>query len=112
VESGKGGNAYPIGDENLTWPEMLSRLAKAEDHDIRVISLPNLLIAPALWILWLVHWLQGKQSGLDPRYLLDLQSAETFFDPLPSQQALGFTGGLLNKAFDETVAACPRKEKK
>jgi hypothetical protein len=40
-----------------------------------------------------------------------LQSAEIFFDPLPAQQALGFTGGLLNQAFQATSAACPQKGK-
>ncbi len=112
VESGQAGSAYPIGEENLTWQELLTRLAKAEGRDIRIVALPNVLIAPALWALWLIHRLQGKESGLDPRYLLDLQSANTFFDPRPAQQQLNFQGGLLEQALAETVAACPPKEKK
>jgi len=112
LETGQGGQAYPIGETNLTWSEMLTRLAKAEGLDIRVVTLPNALIRPALWGLWLFHWLQGKESGLDPRHLLDLQSAYTFFDPLPAQTELGFESGLLELAFAETVAACPKKEKK
>lgn len=112
VESGQAGSTYPIGEENLTWQELLTRLAKAEGHDIRIVALPNVLIAPALWALWLIHRLQGKESGLDPRYLLDLQSANTFFDPLPAQQQLNFQGGLLEQALAETVAACPPKEQK
>ncbi len=90
---------------------MLTQLAKADGQDIRVVTLPNALLRPVLWGLWLVHYLQGKESGLDPRHLLDLQSAETFFDPLPAQQTLGFESGLLEKAFAETVAACPPKNR-
>lgn len=112
VESGQAGSAYPIGEENLTWQELLTRLAKAEGRDIRIVALPNVLVAPALWALWLIYRLQGKESGLDPRRLLDLQSANTFFDPRPAQQQLNFQGGLLNQALAETVAACPPKEQK
>jgi nucleoside-diphosphate-sugar epimerase len=112
VEKGRGGQAYPIGEVNLTWGQMLTRLAKADGRDIRVVSLPNALLDPALWGLWLVHRLQGKESGLDPRHLLDLQAAETFFDPAPAQAELGFENGLLEGAFAETVAACPPKTQK
>ena len=111
LEKGVGGQVYQIGEANLTWPEMLTQLAKADGQDIRVVTLPNALLRPVLWGLWLVHYLQGKESGLDPRHLLDLQSAETFFDPLPAQQTLGFESGLLEKAFAETVAACPPKNR-
>lgn len=112
LENGQGGQVYQIGEENLTWPEMLTRLAKADGQEIRVVTLPNALLRPVLWGLWLVHFLQGKESGLDPRHLLDLQSAETFFDPLPAQQALGFASGQLEAAFAATVAACPAPKAK
>jgi hypothetical protein len=50
--------------------------------------------------------LQGKQGGLDPVQLIKLQTAMTFFDPLPSQQALGFSGGGLENALKKTIEAC------
>ncbi len=110
VEHSRGHAVYPIGDENLTWKEMLTRLARVEGRDIRVISLPNTLLNPILKGVWLMHYLQGKESGLDPRYLLDLQSENTFLDTAESRAKLGYQTGLLDKAFAETVAACPRKK--
>ena len=106
IERGQAGKCYPIGDENLTWPELLTRLAAADGRRIKVLTLPTWLIKLGLYGLWLVHQIQGKESGLDSRYFASLQTAETFLDPLPSKQALGYETGGLDKAFQKTVKAC------
>lgn len=110
VERSQGNAVYTIGDENLSWKEMLNRLAKAEGRTIRVISLPNGLLKPLLWGLWLLHYVQGKESGLDPRYLLDLQGANTFLNSTDSRAALDYATGLLDGAFRQTVEACPGRK--
>lgn len=106
VERGQPGACYPVDGENLTWAEMLSRLAAADGRKVRVVALPKLLIKVGLLGLWLVHSLQGKEHGLDPRQFADLQTAETFLDPMPTQQALGYEPADLDEAFRDTAAAC------
>jgi len=108
LERGKAGEFYPIGDENLTWTEMLVRLARVGGWQIRVIPLPNWLISLVLNGIWFFHWLQGRESGLDPRFLTPLQTAKTYLDPEPSRSALGYQTEGLDEAFRETVAACQR----
>ncbi len=106
VKRGEAGARYPIGQENLTWTEMLSRLAAADGRQVRVAALPTFLIQVGLFALWLTHWLQGKEHGLDPRFYAAIQTAETYLDPLPSQQSLAYEPADLDEAFRETVEAC------
>ncbi len=106
IECGQAGKCYPIGDENLTWRELLTRLAAADGRRIRVITLPTWLVKAALYGMWFIHQVQGKEAGLDPRYFASLQTAECFIDPHPSKQALGYQTGGLDQAFKKTVRAC------
>jgi len=105
LERGEAGKCYPIGDENLTWSELLTRLAASDGRQVKVISLPAWLIKIGLYGLWLVHQLLGREAGLDPRYFASLQIAQTFLDPRPSQEALGYQTGGLDQAFQETLAS-------
>lgn len=106
LEENAVGGRYPIGSENLTWVEFLSRLGRAAGLEKKVVTLPNGLVRIGLWVVGLWHRLQGRESGLDPVAFLELQTKETFFDPEPAQKALGFSKGDLDQAFRETVRAC------
>jgi dihydroflavonol-4-reductase len=106
LEHGQAGVCYPIGDENLTWTEMLVRLAAADGLHIRVILVPAWLIGLGLNGVWLFHRLQGREGGLDLRFFASIQTAETYLDPEPSRQALGYQTGGLDEAFRETLASC------
>lgn len=106
VERGQAGTCYPIGQENLTWEQMLSRLATADGRRVRVLPLPRWPIHLALQIMALWHTLTGKEGGLSLRHFAPLQTAQTFLDPEPSRRALGYTFGDLDEAFRATVAAC------
>ena len=106
AERGQAGKSYPIGDENLTWTELLQRLAAADGRQVRVVTLPTWIMKIGLYGLWLLHQLQRKEMGLDPRYLAPLQATETFIDPEQSRQALGYETGGLDLAFRKTVLAC------
>ena len=97
---------YQIGDENLTWQAFLERLAKAAGLEKQVVTLPDWVLQVGLWALKAGHGLQGRESGLDPLELVHLQTAETFFDPKPAQEKLGFFGGDLDEAFRETILGC------
>ncbi len=106
IESSRAGQCYPIGDENLTWVELLKRLADADGLTRKVITLPTWIVRVALYGLWLLHRINGREAGLDPRHFAALQTSNTFIDPLPSKKALGYETGGLDEAFKQTIAAC------
>jgi nucleoside-diphosphate-sugar epimerase len=106
IERGLASACYPIGQENLTWTQMLTRLARADGLTVRVVMLPSWIIKTGMFGVLLIHKLQGKEGGLNLRYFAQLQTAEAFLDPHPSQEALGYQTGGLDEAFQETVAAC------
>lgn len=106
VERGEAGKVYPIGQENLTWRQMLTRLARADGRTVRVVTLPIWTIKLGMFGVLLIHKLQGKEGGLDLRHFATLQTAETFLDPQPSKDALGYKTCSLDEAFQEMVEAC------
>ncbi|HEX7540821.1 MAG TPA: NAD-dependent epimerase/dehydratase family protein [Anaerolineales bacterium] len=106
VERGEAGKVYPIGQENLTWRQMLTRLARADERTCRILTLPIWTIKLGMFGILLVHNLQGKEGFLNLRYFAQLQTAETFFDPQPSKEALGYQTCGLDEAFQEMVEAC------
>jgi nucleoside-diphosphate-sugar epimerase len=106
VERGEGGQRYLIGGENLTWVELLGRINKILGIAKKVVSLPNWIVTIGTFFVKMGQWLSGKQGGLDPLKLVKLQSALTFFDPAPSQVALGYGKNGINEALTETIKAC------
>ena len=106
IEQGNASTCYPIGGENLTWAEMLTRLAAADGRRVRVVTIPDWLLKVGLFFVWLVHALQGREGGLDLRRFAPLQTARAFLDPEPSSTALGYEVAGLDEAFRQTVEAC------
>jgi len=88
VERGEAGKGYPIGQENLIWAEMLTRLATADERQVRVVTLSVWVIQLGMIGVLLSHQLQGKEGGLNLRYFIPLQTAETFLDPKPRRRRL------------------------
>ena len=106
VERGRRGEIYQIGDENLKWEEMLTRLGQAAGIKKRFIPLPNWIVRAGLALTEVYIRVRGREGGLDLFHFADLQTAETFFDPKPSRKALGYGHGDLDQAFKDTVDAC------
>ncbi len=106
VEKGEGGQRYLIGGENLTWVELLERINRNLGTAKKVVTLPNWIVTAGTFFVKLGHFLQGRESGLDPLALIKLQSAMTFFDPIPSQMALGYGKNGIDEALRRTVEAC------
>jgi hypothetical protein len=106
LDRGRPGQAYPIGGENLSWTQMLTRLAQADGREVRVKLLPTRLIDAAMKAVWLLHRIQGREGGLDLRRFAPLQTAETFLDPQATAASLGYQPDDLDTALRETVAAC------
>jgi dihydroflavonol-4-reductase len=106
LERGKAGQCYPIGQENLTWREMLMRLARADQRQVRVVTLPTGAVSGLLSGVKLFHHLQNKEGGLDLSHFASLQTAEAFIDPDIACRALGYELDDLDDAFRQTVQAC------
>lgn len=106
VERGRGGQRYVIGGQNLTWVDLLGKLSRLTGKEKKVVTLPNGLVTVGTVFVKLIHWLEGKQSGLDPIQLVKLQTANTFFDASIAQKELGFGTGNLDEALQRTVKAC------
>jgi len=106
LERGENGRSYPIGGENRTWPELLVPLSRMAGKAKRVRTLPTFIVVSVMFLVWLFHRLRGQESGLHPTTFVHLQTRLTYFDPAPSQEALGFTSDGLDEALQDTVDAC------
>lgn len=106
VERGKGGDAYLVGDENLTWEQMFKGFGRGLGKDVKITTLPKIALQAVMAFMFVSRWIKGIESGLDPLSYVDIQTANTFFDPIASQQALGYSSGGLDQAFKDTVEAC------
>jgi nucleoside-diphosphate-sugar epimerase len=108
IERGVGGERYPVGDENLTWAAWLDRLTALLGKRKRVLTIPTGLVRFAARFLILWHRWQRRESGLNPVKFIDVQTRDTFLDPTPSREALGYGCGGLDAALAKTVEACLR----
>ncbi|MEV7225853.1 NAD(P)H-binding protein [Polymorphospora sp. NPDC051019] len=88
------GEDIPVGDENLTWSEMITRIAEAVDRRRRVGRLPAAAVRTSARLGGAFQALGRKQSGINPAHLADLLLAELFIEPT--------TGRSLDPALRET----------
>ncbi|AEB44321.1 NAD-dependent epimerase/dehydratase family protein [Micromonospora maris] len=91
------GADIPVADVNLTWTDMLTRIAEAVGRRRRVARLPAAAARAALCLGGAAQALGGKESGINPTYLADLLLADLFIEPT--------TGRPLDAALRETFAA-------
>ena len=108
IEKGKGGHSYTVGDENLTWVEFLERISSILGKKKRIVIVPTWTVRLVLRLVGLRHRLRGRESGLDPARFAAIQTRNTFFDPAPAAEELGYGRGKLEEAFKDTVEACLR----
>lgn len=106
VKWGKGGNCYTIGDQNLSWIELINKILMYGKKKKNIIIVPDWILKTGGSLLHLVLSLRGKESGLHPRMFMEIQTKDAFFDPSFSQKALHIQGGGLDDAIRETVIAC------
>ena len=106
IEQGKGGERYLIGEENVSWIDLLRRLSILAGGKKKVIILPNYIVREAMRMIALYHKMQGKEAGLNPVEFTKIQTINTFFDPEPSRNALGYGHGGIEEALQDTVRAC------
>ncbi len=108
IERGAHGQHYPIGDENLSWDEMLEVM-------LRTLGMPDKkVIHVAPWVGTLLGRVQrriearrGKESGLNVELMFaDVLCERLFIDPALSVAALGYGRGGVREAIEQTVRAC------
>ncbi|GAA2551600.1 hypothetical protein GCM10010435_22230 [Winogradskya consettensis] len=93
VETASGAD-IPVADENLTWHEMIARIAAATGHGRRVRRLPAGVVRAATTLGGLSQALARKESGLNPVHAADLFLKDLFVEPV--------TGKPLDTAFGES----------
>jgi hypothetical protein len=91
-----GGDDVPLADANLTWHEMITRIAAAAGRHRPVTRLPAAAVHASLRLAGALQALGRKESGLHPAHLADLLLAELFIEPT--------TGRSLDPALHDTFA--------
>ncbi|PWR05176.1 nucleoside-diphosphate sugar epimerase [Micromonospora acroterricola] len=75
------GADIPVADENLTWSDMIARVAEAVGRRRRVARLPAGAVKAALRLGGALQALSRRESGVNPTHFPDLLLAELFIEP-------------------------------
>jgi nucleoside-diphosphate-sugar epimerase len=93
------GEDLPVADENLTWQDMMARIAAAAGRPRKVRRLPAAAFRAATGLGGALQTLSGKESGLHTAGLAGLLLRDLSVEP--------FTGRSLDPAFRETFSGPP-----
>lgn len=104
------GGRFPVADANLTWRDLIARLAAAAGRrePFAVHRLPSVVVRTALRGAGQRYRLARREPGLDPAWLPGLLLSELFVDESVCRTELGVTGGDLERAFHDTITASLR----
>ncbi|MER7892889.1 NAD(P)H-binding protein [Micromonospora sp. NPDC094482] len=95
------GEDIPVADENLTWNEMIARIAEAVGRRRRVSRLPASAVRASLRLGGMLQTLGRKESGINLDHLADLLLAELFIEPASGRSL----GPALRQTFADTASA-------
>ena len=107
LERGVPGHRYPIGDQNVTWAELIAKIAAIDGVERRAVTTRHAQLRAAARKTAQQLEAAGLDVGIRPVPYVDIQCANTFFDPEPSRIALGLTSGGLDDAIREQVEMLP-----
>jgi len=107
LERGVSGHRYPIGDQNVTWAELIAKIAAIDGVERKVVTVRHAQLRAAAKEAAQQLEAAGLDVGIRPVPYVDIQCANTFFDPEPSRIALGLTSGGLDEAIQDQVEMCP-----
>lgn len=100
--------AIPIGDENLTWVELIEKISLIVNENPKPITLlQSTFLSDLTHIGAFLQDMIGVQSGLNQHHITDIITLEGFFDSAPIKQRLHYEGGDLEQALIDTVNAQP-----
>jgi len=105
LEHGQSGMRYPIGDENISYKEMLRIVLDTIGLKKRlIITLPTSLATIIGKWMKRQEKRKGLESGLDRVYVFnDVLSKNLYFDPTSSVEDLGYKQGGVREAIEATV---------
>ena len=107
IEKGEHGKCYPVGDVNMSFKDMLTLMLKYSGMNKSVVNIPKFLAVMAGKKMKKDHEAEGKESGLDPIWLMkDIQTDFMYFNNFDSKKELGYNGGDIESAIEETINAC------
>jgi len=106
VEIGQGGVIYTVGDENVSWNELLNNIMTIMEIKKNIITVPSFILKGFMCFLALIHRIKGKESGLNPVDYVDIQTINTFFNPKEAIEALGYKTGGLREALEKNIKGC------
>ena len=95
------GADIPVADENLSWHDMIARIAEAVGRPRRVSRLPAGVARAALRLGGAMQALGRKESGVNPSYVADLLLADLFIEPTTGRSL----DAALRETFPENAAA-------
>jgi nucleoside-diphosphate-sugar epimerase len=107
LERGVPGHRYPIGDQNVTWAELIAKIGAIDGVERRVVTTRHAQLRAAARETAQQLEAAGLDVGIRPVPYVDIQCANAFFDPEPSRIGLGLTSGGLDEAIREQVEMCP-----
>jgi hypothetical protein len=102
---GEARGCYPIGEENMTWGQLFRKLSDSREPKPTMHHLPAWLVRFAMRMARIQHLMQGRESGLDYRYLPEILLNQTFLDAQASAVQLGYGNRGIEDAFKETIRA-------
>lgn len=100
--------AIPIGDQNLSWIELMQTISELVNEKPKPITLlQSTLLTDLTHLGAFLQDMIGVQSGLSQHHISDIITLEGFFDSSPIKQRLHYKGGDLQQALIDTVNAQP-----
>jgi dihydroflavonol-4-reductase len=99
--------AFPVAEANLTWADLVSRLAGMAGRraPVRVRRLPPAIFDGALRLSEWGFRLRRREPGMSPAHLAEFFTRELFVDPAIARDQLGVDIRDIDPALRETVAA-------
>ncbi|MEV0457731.1 NAD-dependent epimerase/dehydratase family protein [Catellatospora methionotrophica] len=94
------GADIPVADENLTWHDLIGRIAAAVGRERRVRHLPAGIVRAAVRSGGVLQSLGRKESGINPAHVAGLMLARLFVEP-PSGRPLD---AALRETFEDRSA--------
>lgn len=106
IENTQQSDCIVIGNQNVTWKQMIGMISKTLHQNKHVISVPTNIVRLVAFLARLYFHLFNKQTGLDVYHFIKIQTATTFLDTKASMNLLNYKKADMQKAIDETVKAC------
>ena len=107
LEQNRGGNCYPIGYDNLTWPELLKIVHKYMGcPDKRILTVPDWMYALGCRGLMRAQARAGHEGGLHLVRFADVMCREAFIDRSLGCDRLGVTPDDIDAAIGASIELC------